>query len=77
VELNEHCEAYRRLYNEVRPHEMLGQRPPLGAYLAAAITFDEERRFVEGLRGQETRAGSGGQPDDGTQPISRKRVQEG
>ena len=76
VELNEHCEAYRCLYNEVRPHEMLGQRPPLGAYLAAPITFDEERRFVEGLRSQETRTDSGELPDDGAQPISRKRVQE-
>lgn len=50
VALNEHCEAYRALYNDIRPHETLGQRPPVLTYLAPPITFDQERHFVASIR---------------------------
>ena len=34
VELNDECEKYRRIYNEVRPHEHLGFLTPIEVYLA-------------------------------------------
>ncbi|HEX2063618.1 MAG TPA: integrase core domain-containing protein [Acidimicrobiales bacterium] len=47
MELNDECEAYRRLYNEIRPHETLGLHPPLATYLAAPISFEHERELNE------------------------------
>lgn len=32
-DLAQECEEYRRLYNEVRPHESIGMRTPIAAYL--------------------------------------------
>lgn len=34
IELGEECEKYRRIYNEIRPHENLGLVPPMEMYLA-------------------------------------------
>ena len=34
IELNAELEKYRRLYNEIRPHEALGQVTPIEIYLA-------------------------------------------
>ena len=34
VALQAECEKYRRIYNEIRPHEHLGQITPLSVYLA-------------------------------------------
>lgn len=77
VALNEHCEAYRALYNEIRPHETLGQRPPMLTYLAPPITFEQESHFVASLR---TEAGSDdldGQSEvPEITPISEESVQE-
>ena len=40
-EWNDCLEEYRQLYNQVRPHEALGDEPPASRYLPS------ERRFVE------------------------------
>jgi transposase InsO family protein len=38
------AEAYRRLYNEIRPHETLGQETPLSHYLADPLDHPEPNR---------------------------------
>lgn len=40
--LGEEVEAYLKIYNEVRPHESLGQVPPLSRYLAKSNLFRTE-----------------------------------
>jgi transposase InsO family protein len=50
VELHDECERYRRLYNEVRPHEALDLYPPLPTYTAEPMSFEDERVFVETTR---------------------------
>lgn len=35
LELADQAEAFRRLYNEIRPHETLGQETPISHYLAS------------------------------------------
>jgi transposase InsO family protein len=42
VALAEEVESYRSLYNEVRPHETLGQVPPLSVYLSEPNLFQRE-----------------------------------
>jgi len=34
--LDEHVQAYRELYNSVRPHESLGHVPPMARYLGTS-----------------------------------------
>lgn len=33
--------------HEIRPHEMLGQHPPMGAYLAEPLSFAEARALID------------------------------
>lgn len=48
IELNTRCEDYRRLYNEIRPHEEIDFYPPTRRYVDAdPISFDDELRFLE------------------------------
>lgn len=55
----ERFEAFKRLYNEDRPHEALGQRPPTTAYEPSG------RRYIEKVRGP--------QYDEGTEVRRVKR----
>lgn len=50
IELNDECEVYRQLYNNIRPHEALDLYPPILTYTAPPMTFAEERIFVEASR---------------------------
>ncbi len=43
IELAEQIEAHRQVYNEVRPHESLGQVTPMSVYLADPNLFEAER----------------------------------
>ena len=42
IELAEQIEAHRRIYNELRPHEALGQLTPMSVYLADPNLFEAE-----------------------------------
>ena len=42
IELEEAVLAYRDLYNQVRPHESLGQITPMSVYLADPNLFEAE-----------------------------------
>jgi putative transposase len=42
IELGDQIEAHRRLYNEVRPHEALGQVTPMSVYLVDPNLFQTE-----------------------------------
>jgi len=42
IELDEQVELYRQIYNEVRPHESLGQVPPMSVYLQDPNLFQAE-----------------------------------
>lgn len=76
LDLNDHCQAYRALYNEVRPHEMLDQRPPVGTYLAAPIGFDQERDLTRQFRQLEETAREQLRSSADVQPISGESVQD-
>lgn len=54
AELGDECQAYRRLYNEIRPHESLELYPPIDTYLAAPLSFDAEREWVASARAAAT-----------------------
>ena len=54
AELGDECQAYRRLYNEIRPHESLELYPPMDTYLAAPLSFDAEREWVASARATAT-----------------------
>jgi putative transposase len=42
VALTEEVEAYRKIYNQIRPHEALGFRTPLAAHLAEPNLFEAQ-----------------------------------
>lgn len=80
IELNDECESYRRLYNEIRPHEHLDLYPPMPTYLAEPMTFEAEHDFVEQARlafeaerrGQRPEVASDGEE---IKPIFRESLQ--
>lgn len=79
VELNEECEAYRQLYNEVRPHEALDLYPPILTYTAEPMSFPDEAVFVDTTRltfeAMRKERASPSHPD-GITPISEKSLQD-
>lgn len=50
AELGDECEAYGRLYNEIRLYESLALYPPLDTYLATPLSFEAERDSVASTR---------------------------
>ena len=85
IELNEECERYRRLYNDVRPHEALDLHPPIQTYTATPMSFADEAVFVETTRRsfeaqRKEQALQKQQPQrsatSGTTPISGESVQD-
>ena len=75
VELSDECEAYRQLYNLLRPHEALDLYPPIDTFLAAPISFEHERDLIALARAEAVAAASG-QESEKVQPISGESVQD-
>jgi transposase InsO family protein len=48
IALQDHVEAFRELYNWVRPHEALGQVPPMVRYLAEPPDRSSESHLSRG-----------------------------
>lgn len=79
IELNDECHSYRLLYNQIRPHEALGLRPPIRTYLAEPMSFDAERAHIAAARLAIEKATSATpSPADVEEipPISDESVQE-
>lgn len=76
VDLNDECESYRLLYNQIRPHEALDLYPPLPTYLAEPMSFADEAVFVENTRRSFEALRKERSPGAGVQPIFGESLQD-